>query len=88
MKLLLALLVPTLAFADEVKLGDAAKAFVDAIAKVDLENEKFGETLSIATIAPLTRTRARRRIAGKARSTSSTSSIARSPGQKSRCSPV
>ena len=35
----------------EVKLDDAGKAVADAIAKVDLEHAKFGETLTIDSIA-------------------------------------
>ena len=48
----LLLLVPSLAAA-EVKLDDAGKAISDAIAKVDLKHAKFGETLTVDTIAPL-----------------------------------
>ena len=48
----LLVLVPSLAAA-EVKLDDAAQAITDAIAKVDLKNSRFGETLSIETIASL-----------------------------------
>ena len=51
-RLLLLLLVPSLAAA-EVKIEDAAKTVVDAAAKLDLKNAKFGETLTIDTIAPL-----------------------------------
>jgi len=51
-KALLLLLVPSLAAA-EVNLDDAGKAISDAIAKVDLKHAKFGETLTIDSIAPL-----------------------------------
>jgi hypothetical protein len=51
-KRLLLLLVPALASA-EVKLDDAAQAIATAAANVDLKHAKFGETLSIETIAPL-----------------------------------
>ena len=52
---LLLLLAPVIAFADapSVKLDDAARAIADAAAKVELAHAKFGETLTIATIAPL-----------------------------------
>jgi len=52
---LLVILAPAIAFADapSVKLDDAAQAIADAAAKVELEHAKFGETLTIATIAPL-----------------------------------
>ncbi|MBA3503300.1 MAG: hypothetical protein M4D80_12140 [Myxococcota bacterium] len=52
MKWLLALLVPSLAAA-EVKLDDAAQTITDAIAKIDLKLARFGETLSVETIAAL-----------------------------------
>lgn len=52
---LLVLLVPGLAAADapNVQLAGAAKAIADAAATVDLRHARFGETLTIATIAPL-----------------------------------
>jgi hypothetical protein len=48
---LLLLLLPSLAAA-EVNLGDAAKVVSEAAAKLDLKNAKFGETLTIETVAP------------------------------------
>jgi hypothetical protein len=45
------LLLPSIAAA-EVNLGDAAKVVSEAAAKLDLKNAKFGETLTVETIAP------------------------------------
>ena len=52
MKALLLVLVPSFAAA-EVKLDDAGKAIADAIAKVEIKHAKFGETLTVDSIAPL-----------------------------------
>jgi hypothetical protein len=52
MRALLVLLVPHVALAQDVSLDKAPQAIADAIAKVDLEHAKTGETLVIATITP------------------------------------